>query len=146
MCVFNLLHGQEKILFLVFLSVVHTKFSSFLLIFSFNIFGPSFIQLYVNDVLKPDLVSVVTAHARSGTFQKSEQPHTVTQASTHCYALYTILVVKKMHPHNLSGKHSKPSVFLTTEVFVNFSWYCLVSIANPNGELFLSQKHPFLQF
>ena len=71
MCVFNLLHGQEKILFLVFLSVVHTKFSSFLLIFSFNIFGPSFIQLYVNDVLKPDLVSVVTAHARSGTFQKN---------------------------------------------------------------------------
>ena len=55
-----LLHGKEK-----YNLLFNIKLSSFVNFFKF--FVPSFIQLKINNVLKPNLVCVVTVHNYSGT-------------------------------------------------------------------------------
>ena len=51
---------EEIISFLAFLSVLHIKLRSF--IYSFEFCGPFIYSTLINNILKPDLVSVVTAY------------------------------------------------------------------------------------
>ena len=74
----------------------------------FLIFGCSFIELKINEALKPDLVSVVTAHvvyfcafARSEIFQKNARKSGVGRGQFDA----GVNALKKFFPLKFSSKH-----------------------------------------